>query len=568
MRDLIDFFPLHLDLKASLAVFPSADYKYALKHGGQAFNYFEFRSAVLDGSETARAVNFYHKNAIIAEVYRDRELKLLYEVELTEDYLEKAKDGTGVIVVEGNNLTELPLILQIIRKQDSTKVAQIELPTRIVNVEDMYRHVNLRANAIYPGSGGLPTKTVEPPEYSDDLTNGKYVTYVHGYNISGEKARGSQSNIFKRLHQLGNKARYIGVYWHGDPVNPGINIVPPAPDYHRAVYNGLYTSQSLKINLSFTQDSELTVLAHSLGNSVVSNAIANHGLKVKQYYMINCAMPIEAYDSAQTSHTSGDADMKHNMTEDDWKPYQPRLYSANWHELFSDEPSDNRNKLTWKDLFNKPELLSVTYNFYSPTDHVVENADDTEEFGHLNNLWYSATDGGRHAWVSQEIGKGGQNLLAVPSFHDNNGGWEFSTFHMKPGPIRLSPEEASLLTDDQLKEEPFHLKLLYPDLYDPDNGSAAAGPTIKRYELLATGIPAMSFAVAVNPLPKLEIVNPGETRNFNMPAAMKNEYAVWPTHSFQKNPEDWLHGDFKDVSFQYLYPMYQKMIDLGNLDEN
>lgn len=47
-----------------------------------------------------------------------------------------------------------------------------------------------------------------------------------------------------------------------------------------------------------------------------------------------------------------------------------------------------------------------------------------------------------------------------------------------------------------------------------------------------------------------------------------NVGGVWPTNSFQNNPGDWLHGDFKDVSFQYLHPMYQKMIDLGKLDEN
>ena len=81
----------------------------------------------------------------------------------------------------------------------------------------------------------------------------------------------------------------------------------------------------------------------------------------------------------------------------------------------------------------------------------------------------------------------------------------------------------------------------------------------------------MSYAIAVNaakPL-KANVVTGRLSRNFDMPGALKtNVGGVWPTNSFQNNPGDWLHGDFKDVSFQFLHPMYQKMIDLGKLDEN
>jgi hypothetical protein len=601
MRDFIDFFPLHLDLKAALAVLPSSDYKYVLKHDEEALKFFEYSKARIDGRFSFLAVDLYLKDASKAEEIRDEELKLVSKdgVELTEDYLEQAKIGRGVILVEGTKQTWKPLTLQIIRKEDSTKMGEMNFPISIGPVEWMYRRVNMRALPIYPAVVYGPTDAGEPSAYPDELTNGKYVAYVHGYNISEKKARGSQSNIFKRLHQLGNKARFIGVFWHGDPDNPSGTKLP-APDYHRAVYNGLYTGQLLKTHLSFTQNSELTILAHSLGNVVVSNAIANHGLKVNQYYMINCAMPIEAYDASQTSSNNNlgeaneDVDMQRNMTEDDWKKYydyddgaekgkQQRLFAANWYDLFDE--TDNRRKLTWKDLFNPPppdsepdnqlKLLSVAYNFYSPTDHVVENADDSEEFGDWDNIWSSATDAGRHAWVSQEIGKGGQNLLAKPSFHDNNGGWRFSdnylSLHLLPFPHSgpFTPERASQqISDEQLKTKPFHLEFLHAGLYDPARGSGTAGETLKRLELLATGIPAMSYAVAVNPLDVFEVteLNP-VLKNFNMAASLKSD-GVWPTHKYQNNREDWLHGDFKDVAFQYLHPMYQKMIDLGKLNEN
>ena len=56
--------------------------------------------------------------------------------------------------------------------------------------------------------------------------------------------------------------------------------------------------------LSFASDGELTVLAHSLGNAVAGNAIANHGLSVDHYFIVNGAVPLEAYDPDQTSNGS------------------------------------------------------------------------------------------------------------------------------------------------------------------------------------------------------------------------------------------------------------------------
>ena len=31
--------------------------------------------------------------------------------------------------------------------------------------------------------------------------------------------------------------------------------------------------------------------------------------------------------------------------------------------------------------------------------------------------------------------------------------------------------------------------------------------------------------------------------------------------------QNWIHSDFRDVSFTYVWPMYEKMKKLGNLDE-
>ena len=59
-------------------------------------------------------------------------------------------------------------------------------------------------------------------------------------------------------------------------------------------------------------------------------------------------------------------------------------------------------------------------------------------------------------------------------------------------------------------------------------------------------------------------------RNFNMPTTLKSPEAKtdWPEDSRQDEATDWLHSDFKDVALPFLYPLYQRMIHLAQLDQN
>jgi len=62
---------------------------------------------------------------------------------------------------------------------------------------------------------------------------------------------------------------------------------------------------------------------------VASNAISYGGLTPENYFMINAAVPIEAYDSNQDTDANGTI-MKENMTEKNWKEYPESLYASNW----------------------------------------------------------------------------------------------------------------------------------------------------------------------------------------------------------------------------------------------
>ncbi|MGE9289944.1 MAG: hypothetical protein ACQKBT_03070, partial [Puniceicoccales bacterium] len=397
--------------------------------------------------------------------------------------------------------------------------------------------------------------------------------FIHGYNVSQDAARGWHSEIFKRMHVMGSKAKFVGVTWGGNT----------SPDYHNAVYRAFQTSEHVAAELGGF--SNLTIAAHSLGNMVVSNAMENHGFSPIRYYLLNAATPIEAYNVVQTNNSSGNVDMDEYMTESGWKDYPDRLYASNWNELFP--AGDSRSELTWKNRFES--IRNRSYNFYSPGEDVVENAGDNESVTSalLNTLaaWITGESIGKHAWVTQEIAKGGKNLLTHTMLAVLHGGWEFNynqddlvqvgIADHNPDPpfpylVRL-PDQTSdnVPTDEQLAQFGFFSRFneygsgtLYAPINDANvlpgttqtqsGASNIAAGDDTQWHLLAEAIPAMSFAAAANEVE-------GMLGNYNM---MDNALG-WPSARGNNN---WLHSDFKNVSLNYVRSMYEEMINVGGLD--
>jgi hypothetical protein len=91
-----------------------------------------------------------------------------------------------------------------------------------------------------------------------------------------------------------------------------------------------------------------------------------------------------------------------------------------------------------------------------------------------------------------------------------------------------------------------------------------------RYNLLATAIPASSYAVAPNAIDELTANSQGN-RNHNMESSLKNTDQYGAVFWMENDPTyngDWIHSDFRDVAHTYVWPMYEKMIDLGQLKQN
>lgn len=448
-----------------------------------------------------------------------------------------------MILVEGRAATTSPLVLVV--EKDGTAIAEVKLEIKISPVEQMFRHVNLTSSATnYNGStltlpaSPMPTATGEPAGWPDSQTNGKYFVFVHGYNVDGQKARGWNCEVFKRMHVLGSKARFVGVTWHG----------ATKLDYHKAVYQAFQTGDVLKAALNFTDGADVTIAAHSLGNMVVSHAIQSGSYSPNRYYMINAAVPIEAYDFGNV-----DAAQRTAMVEDDWKPRLPRLYAANWHELFSATPTDRRNELSWKNRFSA--VMLKAHNFYSPGEDVVENATtDTAAVGvTILNQGFNFAKG---AWTAQELVKGVNwtTSLAAAFMERGQAGWDADLAYL------FTAHDS--ITNEQLKTRPFFDEFKEHDLInaDPAIASAKASETKVQYDLLARGLPALSYAAAANPLPTLS-----DDRNFNMETKGRTT-GQWPTEGHSDgNAGKWLHSDFKNVALPYVYQMYETMIAKGSL---
>lgn len=86
-----------------------------------------------------------------------------------------------------------------------------------------------------------------------------------------------------------------------------------------------------------------------------------------------------------------------------------------------------------------------------------------------------------------------------------------------------------------------------------------------RAKLLAETIPAVSYAAGANAVQGF--VDPeGTPRNFDMATAfreLEGNVAVWPEE--RGTNKDWRHGDMHRIALPYLYDLYARMKELGDL---
>ncbi len=343
-RDLLDFFPVLLDLASVLQQYPAADYTYKLLHETITLPNAPDDCGNLNvlfnlGLERSNVNRHIFDQAFVAAHAGEQ---INYHIghlwggsEIPESVLTNIAAGNDtVMLLEAHRASTNDLSLNVVRNSDNSVVMAFDLPLRLSTVEHMYRHINLRNDGC-----GQPEDTSPPAGFPDSLcTSDKNVFYVHGVNQDGPSGRCENADMFKRLYWAGSRAKYWAVQWQSDDLT--------RLNYQHNVNNALTISSSLASKVTTVPNK--VFVAHSLGNIATSAAIQDHNMVADRYILLNGAVACESYEpSTFDDSTTADNDMLHHL----WRGYNSNTLSATWQQLFESVLGDQRAKLTWKNRF-------------------------------------------------------------------------------------------------------------------------------------------------------------------------------------------------------------------------
>ena len=595
-RDLVDFFPVFLNLKQTLTILPpSASVKYKLKQADNAVNFAYTKLNRADAlkyqTEDKGEIFGFDLDKAIAKAETRR--VIAEGVELSDRFLTGIKDQDwGVILIEGRSATNKPLVLSV--EKDGAAIAEIKLELSIGSVEDMYRRINFRDGGDAPAGLvgdlsvrdndlGKPTSLSEPINFPDSQTNGKWFVFVVGSNVGGQRMRGWQSETFKRMYWSRFRARFVGVSWYGDPYSDGNDLLY---DYHSAARNAFATASKLAEKINALPGNK-TIAGHSAAALMISSAIADHGLNVSKACLIDAAMARECFDGNSADDIIG-------MVPAIWRDYPAGYWASHWHEAFS--TIDARSTLTWRNRFSG--AAGVVHNFYSSTEDVLGRYEGTVNGSIIENV----RSPGSFAWVIQEKAKGDKLKIGLFIHAGSDyGGWGFNlndpitsnlpTWYVTNNnaqrvtktPEQVGPITVQMLND--IKIQPLFKtgwgRYFYGnpvpvvvdtnsanntgpswifDLYGVSSGSSVAADPAKRAQLLNEAMPALSLAVGSNFTDRF-----GDTRNYDMPSLYADPNR-WPTArgSSVNGVPLWHHSDMREIAYTYFYKLFDKLSALSN----
>ncbi len=288
------------------------------------------------------------------------------------------------------------------------------------------------------------------------------------------------------------------------------------------------SAPALAANVAALPGTNTVLLAHSLGNMLVSSAIKDCCLSgYSKYYMLNAAVPMEAYDSTEFSS---------NMVDSAWSNVPITYRASNWSSLFA--TNDFRSSLSWRGRFAG---IQNAVNCYSETEDVLANP---------------TPHGLGGAWSKQELFKGTtvwHALNAVP-FLDLDvaceSGWGINaTYAANPYyyvPVygffanamsnftREDAIESPLFTPFKTETAAMHSTNLYT-IADADCRRSL------RAKFLGDAIPATSLAAGAN-------ATGGMSHSYPL---IPDPFIGWP-----RGGNEWCHSDIKDVSYFYVHNFY------------
>ena len=229
--------------------------------------------------------------------------------------------GNKYLLFEGAGTGSGELVLTI--WQGTNVLAQTSAWLDLHDVKDFYERAVITNNMSGVKSNwtsGVQTVLAATASTVNNDTN--LIVLVHGINVRPVDCSQQGDTVFKRLYWAGYQGKFAAVKWP-------CNLLTPIPSplninvFNLSELQGYKASTALTTYLnglrSHFPNHRLNILAHSQGNSVVSEAIRN-GLSFDTYILTQGAIPASAYDvDSPIDHAIADSDWGDNITPE-WQP--------------------------------------------------------------------------------------------------------------------------------------------------------------------------------------------------------------------------------------------------------
>ena len=435
----------------------------------------------------------------------------------------RSHSDEGVIAVEGRAAGSG---LRLTATLNGDPVAEGNLDIRIRPVSALFGSASLRG-AEEDADFEVPTPSIaQHPANEMD----RDIFFLHGFRVSELDTHAWGSEVFKRLWQSGSNARFHMLTWAGDYGWPDSGLY-----YQQNAYQAQMTGDALKTLVEETQtnDSKRVIMAHSLGNMVVCEAL-REGLRVAQYFMFDAAIASEAVDATLQD---SDTVTRQKYVPTDWRPYTNLCWASNWFRWFADDPNDARGRMGWPGRFTSAlSNAGAVYNYYSMGDEVFH---ETQTPPWLFEGMVDST--ANYCWQKQETLKGSR----APAGTDF-GGWGF---HLMLGEVFYSAlTAADAVANGSVTNYPVFDRGFTP-MFD------RSASLDEVFMALAKYVPAVSSPVGGNAVL-------GRNRDFDLNS--DNYRNGWGRPAV-KNQTPWLHSDMKDMAFFYVYKLYEQLVQKGNL---
>ena len=179
-------------------------------------------------------------------------------------------------------------------------------------------------------------------------------------------------------------------------------------------------------------------------------------------------------------------------------------------------------------------------------------------------------------------GVGWSRSLATVAMERSQGGWGFNgawrgRYLQRAGSgrgngyyERVTPLAAGRIGNPQLIANPFFRPFTEDWLHTtrPPRVSPLLDDSLVRYDLLARGIPAVTFAAGAVPMfnKQTKEIMGKNYQDINLEEGGRIAANRWPADGHKAdNSGRWLHSDYKNAALPFVFPLFEQMLNQSKL---